>query len=247
MEKSIGELKGVVTSLMTRIDRLESMEGKIARMEHHLRLSQPPRWQPYQLPSWDEPDYSSSDTALGQLNPFTLQSSPCQLFSTPHCSRSHPQPFIMGSTPPSATIPHPPSATTMPIIPHQCLPIEPDPKYQHLSSSDIQKKYLRSPEFVLEKYSHLKGRAKAGLLAVKLAKEAYFAEEVMIRCTVSGKRQLPGLPLTELNQLKQKMFEQFPEFWNNAAEYEDVWAACVTSLNQSCKHVRTVAQQKGLL
>ena len=100
------------------------------------------------------------------------------------------------------------------------------------------------PEFILQKYSKLRGKAKAGQLVVKLAKEAFFGTDVMTRCTVNGRRQLPGLPLSELNSLKQMLFQQFPEFWGNSAEFEEVWAVCVDALNQSCKHLRT--QKKGL-
>ena len=68
----------------------------------------------------------------------------------------------------------------------------------------------------------------------------------MVLCTANGKRQLPGLPLAELNSLKQTGFQQFPEFWNNSAEFEDVWAMCVNALNQLCKHACTLAQKRGL-
>ena len=96
-----------------------------------------------------------------------------------------------------------------------------------------------TPEYVLRKYCKLRGKAKAGQLVVKLAKEAFFGTDVMVQCTVSGKRQLPGLPLSELNSLKQTLFQQFPEFWGNIAEFEEVWAVGVDALNQSCKHLRT--------
>ena len=100
---------------------------------------------------------------------------------------------------------------------------------------------------MLRKYFKLRGKAKAGQLLVKLAKEAFCGEDVMIQCTVNGKRQLPGLPPSELNSLKHTVFHQFPEFWGNSAEFEEVWAMGVDALNQSCKHLRTVAQKKGLL
>ena len=64
----------------------------------------------------------------------------------------------------------------------------------------------------MRKYPSLHANSKAGALAVKLAREALFGEEVLAQCTVSGLRQLPTLPLAELNQLKQTMLAQFPEF-----------------------------------
>ena len=112
--------------------------------------------------------------------------------------------------------------------------------------SELKKNCLQTPEFVLQKYSKLRSRAKAGLLVVKVAKETFFGEDIMVWCTVNGKRQLPALPLAELNSLKHTLFQQFPEFWGNSAEFEDVWAVGVDALNQVCKHLRTLAQKKGL-
>ena len=72
-----------------------------------------------------------------------------------------------------------------------------------------------------------------------LAREAYFGEEVLAQCTVSGLRQLSALPLVELNQLKQTMHIRLSEFWGNPIEFESVWALCSDAVNQAkppCKH-----------
>ena len=61
------------------------------------------------------------------------------------------------------------------------------------------------------------------MLGVKLAKEAFFGEDVLARCTVSGYRDLPALPLLELNGLKQALFNQFPNYWHTPEEFERVW------------------------
>ena len=55
-------------------------------------------------------------------------------------------------------------------------------------------------------HRNLKGESKAGMLAVRIARNVYFGEEVMGKCTVSGVRGLPGLPVAELNELKQTVF-----------------------------------------
>ena len=86
---------------------------------------------------------------------------------------------------------------------------------------------------------------KAGILATKIAHEAFFGEEVLAQCTVSGFRQLPALPLKELNQLKQTMFTQLPEFWGNPIEFESVWALCSDAINQACKYARVNLQKKS--
>ena len=70
---------------------------------------------------------------------------------------------------------------------------------------------------------------------------------MLAQCTVSGLRQLPTLPLAELDQLKQTMFAQFPEFWSDPIEFESVWAVCSDAVNQACKHARSNLQKKSLL
>ena len=73
---------------------------------------------------------------------------------------------------------------------------------------------------------------------MKLAREVYFETKVMGKCTVSGFRELPGLPTTELGGLKQTLFLQFPQFWKNPVEFE---SECVDAINQSCKKIRTTS------
>ena len=63
------------------------------------------------------------------------------------------------------------------------------------------------------------GHSKTGLVAVKQAKEAHLGKDIMDHCKVNDQCQLPGLPLAELNSLKQVMLQQFPEFWNNSAQF----------------------------
>ena len=133
--------------------------------------------------------------------------------------------------------------------PPQCTQIKPNQtgKIQYLSSACINTALLFDPNTTLRKYPSLRGKSKAAALAVKLACEALFGVEVLAQCTVSGLRQLPALPLAELNKLKQTMFAQFPEFWGNPIEFESVWAACSDSVNQACKRVRNNLQKKSLL
>ena len=86
-------------------------------------------------------------------------------------------------------------------------------KAKALQSDVIPKAKLVSVETVMEKYPKLKTIGNSGALAVKLARESVFGEEVLVQCTVFGARDLPDLPTEELGQLKQALFAQFPQFW----------------------------------
>ena len=108
-----------------------------------------------------------------------------------------------------------------------------------LPSQQIPKTKLLTPQAILQKYSKLRGEALAGVLAVKLAREAYFGPEVMKKCTVRGSRSLPGLPHTELCQLKQTVFSSFPQYWANPVEFEPVWTKCSAAVGQACKALRS--------
>ena len=109
-------------------------------------------------------------------------------------------------------------------------------------SEAINKGVLLPVDVVLKKYPKLKGASRAGELAVKLAMEAFSGEQVLTKCTVKGCRNLPALPPSELQQLKQVVFSQVPQFWSNPADFDhDVWASCIVS-NQS---LRSQKQKKN--
>ena len=57
-----------------------------------------------------------------------------------------------------------------------------------LPSTAVVKQKLLSPAVVIAKYAELLVANKAPTLAMKLAREAYFGEEVMAQCTVMGCR-----------------------------------------------------------
>ena len=98
---------------------------------------------------------------------------------------------------------------------------------------------------VLKKYGHLiKNGASEGnvrMLTVKLAKEAIFGEEVMRRCTPGGTRELPGLPVKELYELKKVTLAQYPQYWKCLHVFEGIWKSCRDSLEQACKRARRKA------
>ena len=108
-----------------------------------------------------------------------------------------------------------------------------------LSSTEIKKHKLVSAERVVSKYSKMKTESKVGTLAVKLARQSFFGDDVMRRCTVQGVREYSGLPFVELGQLKQTIFKLFPQYWRNPSEFEGVWSTCVESVGQACKRLRS--------
>ena len=61
--------------------------------------------------------------------------------------------------------------------------------------------------------------SKVPKLALKLARESSFGEAVMIQCTFSGESELPGLPLHEMQLLKNEILTMFPVYWNTPAEF----------------------------
>jgi hypothetical protein len=93
---------------------------------------------------------------------------------------------------------------------------------------------------VIVRYPKLRSPSNSGTLASKLAREAYFGEDVLAKCTISGDRGLPGLPIVELQQLKQTFFIQFPEYWRSPHEFEPLWSTATISIGQLCKTLRKI-------
>ena len=92
---------------------------------------------------------------------------------------------------------------------------------------------------VLAKHPKLRCESKVATLAVKLAREALFGDDVLSRCTVSGERAYPGLPVDKVNELKAAIFQQFPQYWTTKHEFEPLWKSCMESVGQACKRLRS--------
>ena len=75
------------------------------------------------------------------------------------------------------------------------------------------------------------------MLAVKLAKEAFFGDAILARCTVIGEHTF----FQEVNELKTVLFHQFPQYWKSKHEFESMRKACVESvgLHVACKRLRS--------
>lgn len=113
------------------------------------------------------------------------------------------------------------------------------PAKNSLPSSEIKKNTLIHSDRVLERYSKMKTESKIGTLAVKLARQSFFGDDIMKCCTVQGIREFPALPSVELGQLKQTLFQLFPQYWKNPAEFESVWSTCIDCVGQACKRLRS--------
>ena len=105
-------------------------------------------------------------------------------------------------------------------IPSSATTTIPTPPPPIPSVSTASQPLLQSPGAVTLKYAKFKARNKISTLAVKLAKESYFGIEVLKASTVRGCRDLPILNQNTLMQMKQFLFQQFPQFWHCPAEFE---------------------------
>ena len=145
----------------------------------------------------------------------------------------------------------PPTHCNQPqVITPQCLPIQgrrSKNKNESLPSSTITSKLTPAID-VVRKYPNLRKENVIGKLAVKLAKEAFFGDDVMIMCTVMGCSNYPALPTQEFQQLKQTIFSLFPACWLNHVEFESkIWSQCVNSIGQLCKCLRDEHRIKGAI
>ena len=107
-----------------------------------------------------------------------------------------------------------------------------------LPSESVTSPQLLPAVEVMAKYPKLLVANKVPTLAVKLARESFFGEELMAQCTVMGCRGYPGLPYDKLCSLKETIFKRFPGYWSNAAEFQTVWVSCTDAIRQACKRFR---------
>lgn len=112
-----------------------------------------------------------------------------------------------------------------------------------LPSDEILKDNLKCVEDVLRGCEELKCVEKASTLAQKLAREAFFGEDVMKRCTPGGTKDFPALPKEEMFSLKKEVFLQLPQFWQSPANFEKIWKTkCWPAVEQACRRLRRKRQ-----
>ena len=240
LEMTVQELE---LDLKDAVERICSLENQVQQLTHRwsfmqqqlqsVQRSQLPPVHQHQPPSlqpscgWDYTGGHSSwsDMTASWDNYPTYEPSP--QFQRPHPSpqsqRPHPSPQ---SQRPHVDVPQP-------------VLIKERPASTYLPSSVIQKHKLKTPEEIIRKYPKLLSESNAGKLAVKLSREAFFGEDVLVRCTVNGFRELPALPVHELNELKKTMLRQFPKYWNSVQEFEGLWITCSDAIGQAAKALRS--------
>ena len=100
----------------------------------------------------------------------------------------------------------------------------------------INKEKLIDPEEVTDKYPYFLKRSKLPRLAVKLARESYFGEDIMARCNVRGLGDCYALPLPVLGELTKFISNlAYPRFVDTRASFEVLWKSCIISIGQACK------------
>ena len=74
------------------------------------------------------------------------------------------------------------------------------------------------------------------MLAVHLAKEAFFGKEYMSYCTYKGVGKYPALADKEVLRLKSFLRQlSIPWIVTSSIEFEAVYKTCVESIGQACK------------
>ena len=246
-------IRKVNSSLLQRLDYLEQRDHFWQRAGGPASPFTPeyPRTHHYHHPSYQYPPIEEDfETPYGifpsSLNNTTFESG--HYGSTPSRRRGSPVNPVLQSHHSPAIRPEPAVNTTptagqqgTSAAPFQAapLPIKAANPDKALPSNVVQKEKLVAPSGIFAKYPNLRCLSKVKkTLAVKLARDAIFGDDVLIRCTVAGERDHPGLPVNELSQLKQVLFTQFPQFWPSPIEFEPLWKDCVDSIGQACKRLR---------
>ena len=136
-------------------------------------------------------------------------------------SRSLPQVETQLDQPIPPLSPLTPSPVELPVASPEPAVLEPATPTPTATASAIiiDKSKLRPAEEVLAKYNKLCKVSQAGMLSCKLAREAFFGEDVLRQCTPLVKRDLPPLLIEELAALKETLVEVFPLYHKNRAEF----------------------------
>ena len=244
--------------------RLEELEATVARLETALQNSStsvPPPIPPKGLPPSPQPNSEQSPPPLPpplpplyvgrhpmSKTPQPPHHPPPTLAHTP-CVPNHPPPTLpltphVSSQPPSLNLLNtpPPPQHPPPQLPRR----ESQQQTLTLPSSSISKSSLLPVSTVVHNNADLVGKeGKMTTLAVALAREAFFGEEVMAQCTAKGYGNKPGLPHNELMSLKEEIRKLYPNYWNNPLVFEEKWNKCSEQISQACNRARSKRKKKG--
>ena len=115
-----------------------------------------------------------------------------------------------------------------------------------LPSTSVDKSKLTPAQEVIANNVGLVGKdGKMTTLAVLLARESFFGEEVMGFCTAKGHADKPALPHAELMELKEVVKGAFPHYWNAPHAFESQWVKCMDAISQACKRARNKSKKKA--
>ena len=221
------------------LSKLRSIENTVSQLTRHPSLPSQSPW--YMYPQNSPLSPSPLSPSPPPPTPWYMQGS-----STP----THPEPDRTPAHTPDTSLVEPPSnaqniqqptlnppkSTDIQASATSNKPFPITRVTNALSSSTIQKDKLKAPTEVISMFPKLRGEGKAPTLAVKLAKLAYFRDNVMIKCTPGSVRNLPGLPVSELNMLKEFFFKKFSQHWRNPVEFESrVWTLSFDAVGQAYK------------
>ena len=126
----------------------------------------------------------------------------------------------------------------------KCLPITPSKKGNYMPSTAIDRSELVHPSVIINKYPAYRTPSRIPTVARKLAEHSCFGVAVLKRCTITGYRDEPALPIREPNDLKSQIFNLLPQFWASLLEFEQVWTDCTVFIGQLCKTCRLKEKKK---
>ena len=141
---------------------------------------------------------------------------------------------------------HFPPSLTPAAVPQPQLPPKLSLPSKCLPSSAIDKTKLKSAQDVISENANLASQVGSmTTLAVVLARETFFGEEVMGQCTAKGHGDKPGLPHQELMELKGIIKGAYPQYWNSPHAFEPQWSKCSEQISQACKRIRNRLKRKN--
>jgi hypothetical protein len=126
---------------------------------------------------------------------------------------------------------------------HWLMPIPPAKGEQEFEAEDIDRSALISIEDAKWSYRCMLTDSKMSTVAVKLAREVFFGDSVLERCSPRGGGKAPSLPHRVLNTLKMTLFELFPSYWSIPESFEQKWVLAQDAIAQHCKRLR---KKKGV-
>lgn len=244
------ELELVVSELENTVDKIKQTQADMgSKMEHmgskmedmgyklddfcdRMKKLEQYTFTPYPYPPPPMPFAFSPLPARQPVNSPPVET-PHSASSSSTATRSDADYSAPPTTPPTDTKP----TKTLKCIPitasQHCLPVE-----------EIDRDNLVPPHVTIDKYPKLQVESKVSQLAIKLAKESFFGDSVLLQCTVAGQGKLSALPNAPLNDLKRAIFKLLPKYHQHPMSFEKTWKDCSEAIGQCCKRLRLDHQKR---